>query len=483
MDKLTSYNDYVEKINKFDESSLGNKLDYAWLLKNRVIPFYEDNNSVFIFACKRETNLILNIEYMLKKECQVHLIADEYLDRLLKYVDKRDIYKSNNKISIFKVEDQDETDNIEIIKYLNKLIETAIFNEVSDIHIEPQKDKLRIRFRINGRLVDKDYLPLDHLQIIITRIKVLGRLDLAERRLPQDGRITFGYENRDIDLRISTIPTIYGEKIVIRLLDSSFKYNTLESLGLKAEEIMVIERNLLKQNGMTLVVGPTGSGKTTTIYSILNRINSEEINITTLEDPCEYKIEGINQVQINPRQGLKFSNTLRNILRQDPDVIFIGELRDQETVETALRSAITGHYLLSTLHVKDSVSSINRLKDMGGENFLISSALNLVISQRLVRTLCPDCKEEVSEDRFNLGIEKSFKAIGCPNCINGYTGRKAVFEFLEIDDRIKEMINTNKSYFEILDYCRSKGFITMREKLFQEVINGTTSVEEIIKII
>lgn len=328
MDKLTSYNDYVEKINKFDESSLGNKLDYAWLLKNRVIPFYEDNDSVFIFACKRETNLILNIEYMLKKECQVYLIADEDLDKLLKYVDKRDIYKSNNKISIFKVEDQDETDNIEIIKYLNSLIETAISNEVSDIHIEPQKDKVRVRFRINGRLVDKDYLPLDHLQIILTRIKVLGRLDLAERRLPQDGRITFEYENRDIDLRISTIPTLYGEKVVIRLLDSSFKYNTLESLGLSLDEIKIIERNLLKQNGMTLVVGPTGSGKTTTIYSILNRINSEEINITTLEDPCEYKIEGINQVQINPRQGLKFSNTLRNILRQDPDVIFIGELRD-----------------------------------------------------------------------------------------------------------------------------------------------------------
>lgn len=483
MNKFTSYNDYIEQINNFDKSSLGNKLDYAWFLNNRVIPFYGDNNSVFIFASKRDVTLIMNIEFILKRDCEVYLITDEDLDRLLKYVGKRDIYKSSNKLSIFKVEDQDEINNIEIINYLNNLIETAISNEVSDIHIEPQKDKLRIRFRINGRLVDKDYLPLDHLQIIITRIKVLGRLDLAERRLPQDGRITFEYENRDIDLRISTIPTLYGEKIVIRLLDSSFKYNTLESLGLKEEEIKIIERNLLKQNGMTLVVGPTGSGKTTTIYSILNRINSEEINITTLEDPCEYKIEGINQVQINPRQGLNFSNTLRNILRQDPDVIFIGELRDQETVETALRSAITGHYLLSTLHVKDTISSIDRLKDMGGENFLISSALNLVISQRLIRTLCPKCKEEINEDKFNLGIEKSFKAVGCPACINGYTGRKAVFELIEIDDQIKDMINTNKSYFEILEYCKSKDFKPMREKLFEEVINGTTSVEEIIKII
>lgn len=483
MEKIRDYNDYIKKLNNYDKSSLTNRLDYSWLLENRVIPFDENDNSVFIFASKHDPTLILNIEFLLKKDCRLTIIDDEDLDSLLHFIEKQNIYTPENKLNIFKAEGQEESNNADIINYLNNLIETAIFNEVSDIHIEPQKNKVRIRFRINGKLIDKDYLPLDHHQIIVTRIKVLGRLDLAERRLPQDGRITFDFDYREIDLRISTIPTLYGEKIVIRLLDSSFKYNSLESLGLGEDEIRLIERNLLKQNGMTLVVGPTGSGKTTTIYSILNRINSEEINITTLEDPCEYKIEGINQVQINPRQGLNFSNTLRNILRQDPDSIFIGELRDQETVETALRSAITGHYLLSTLHVKDSISAINRLKDMGGQNFLISSALNLVISQRLIRTLCPICKEEINEDKFNLGIKKSFKAVGCHHCINGYKERKAVFEILEIDDQIKAMINANRSYFEILEYCKGKGFETMKEKLFKEVENGTTSIEEIIKII
>lgn len=483
MDDLKINEELLIKLNNFNKSSLESRLDYNWLLKNRVIPYSEDSDSVFIFASKVDPNLVLNIEYFLKKDCQLEIIDDNDLNLLLKYLEKNDFYQEKNKINIFKVDGKEETSNLEIISYLNTLIEKAILSEASDIHIEPQKNNIRIRFRINGRLVEKDFLPLDYHQIIITRIKVLARLDLAERRLPQDGRITFQYEDKTIDLRISTLPTLYGEKVAIRLLDSSFKYSSLESLGLNSEEIKIIEKNLLKQNGMTLVVGPTGSGKTTTIYSILNRINSEEINITTLEDPCEYKIEGINQVQINTKQSLHFANILRNILRQDPDCILIGELRDQETVETALRSAITGHYILSTLHVKDTISSINRLKDMGGENFLISSALNLVISQRLIRILCPNCKEERKDDPYKLGLKNTYKAVGCPKCIKGYIGRKAVFEFLEIDDQIKEMINTNKSYFDILNYCKSTGFKTMKEKLIDEVNKGTTSIEEIIKII
>lgn len=482
MKEIFNYNKVIEQINNLEKSSLLEKLDYRALIKGRVVPYFEDDNFVFCFSDSYKFNLISNIEYITKKECEIEIIGQELLDELIKVVEAKLILSNKTSLKLFDSE-EDLENNIDIINFLNELIDSAIKCEASDIHIEPQKENIRIRFRVDGKLVVKNSLSIDALPIIITRIKVVSKLDLAERRLPQDGRITFSYEDRDIDLRISLVPTIYGEKIVIRLLDSNLKFGSLESLGLTNSEIEIIDKNILKQNGMTLVVGPTGSGKTTTIYSILNRINKEDINITTLEDPCEYKIQGLNQIQINTRQGLNFSNTLRNILRQDPDSLLIGELRDYETVETALRAAITGHWIISSLHVKDSISSIFRLKDMGSENFLISSALNLVISQRLVRRLCPYCKAEVNGNDYGFRLNKHFKASGCSHCNNGYNGRIAIFEILEINDEIKRMINKNSDYLDILKYCKNNGFVTMKEKLISAVESGTTSLDEIIKLI
>lgn len=279
------------------------------------------------------------------------------------------------------------------------------------------------------------------------------------------------------------IPTIHGEKITIRILDSENKYKSLNSLGMSKVDSDYIKNEINKLSGMMLVCGPTNSGKTTTIYSLLNEINKENINIVTLEDPVEYKIYGINQIQINNRQGLMFNNTLRNILRADPEIISIGEIRDEETVQTGLRAAITGHYVFSTIHTRNSISAIFRLKDMKAKEYLISSALNTIISQRLIRILCDNCKEKSNEDLSRYNIKQHYLPVGCSKCNNGYKGRMGVFEIFKIDEDIKSLINSGGTYNEILNKAKSKGFKTLEENLIEKVNLGVTSFDEIIKLI
>lgn len=480
----TGVKDILTKIYNFNYSSLNDKLDFNFLYKNRVVPFDEDNYSIFCVSDSYDNNIVSNMEYMLKKDCKLNIISNDDMNLILKvYSNKVNNLKKSNKLRLFKIESSEDKSNSEIINYINELLEYSINNNVTDIHIEPFEENIRIRIRIDGALLVKDYINKDFYSVIITRTKIQAKLDISERRLPQDGRITFNYNDKSIDLRISMIPTIHGEKITIRILDSENKYKSLNSLGMSKVDSDYIKNEINKLSGMMLVCGPTNSGKTTTIYSLLNEINKENINIVTLEDPVEYKIYGINQIQINNRQGLMFNNTLRNILRADPEIISIGEIRDEETVQTGLRAAITGHYVFSTIHTRNSISAIFRLKDMKAKEYLISSALNTIISQRLIRILCDNCKEKSNEDLSRYNIKQHYLPVGCSKCNNGYKGRMGVFEIFKIDEDIKSLINSGGTYNEILNKAKSKGFKTLEENLIEKVNLGVTSFDEIIKLI
>lgn len=480
----TSVKDILTKIYNFNYSSLNDKLDFNFLYKNRVVPYDEDNYSIFCVSDSYDNNIVSNMEYMLKKDCKLNIISNDDMNLILKvYSNKINNLKKSNKLRLFKIESSEDKSNSEIINYINELLEYSINNNVTDIHIEPFEENIRIRIRIDGALLVKDYINKDFYSVIITRTKIQAKLDISERRLPQDGRITFNYNDKSIDLRISMIPTIHGEKITIRILDSENKYKSLNSLGMSKVDSDYIKNEINKLSGMMLVCGPTNSGKTTTIYSLLNEINKENINIVTLEDPVEYKIYGINQIQINNRQGLMFNNTLRNILRADPEIISIGEIRDEETVQTGLRAAITGHYVFSTIHTRNSISAIFRLKDMKAKEYLISSALNTIISQRLIRILCDNCKEKSNEDLSRYNIKQHYLPVGCSKCNNGYKGRMGVFEIFKLDEDIKSLINKGGTYNEILNKAKSKGFKTLEENLIEKVNLGVTSFDEIIKLI
>lgn len=472
----------IKSIEKLDEIHKYSGIDY--LINNDVVVYDIDCDKVYCVSRQEDDLIRQNIEFLFERTCINKCLSDEDFFNVKKlFIEKIDNLEDIS-INIFKIDENEDLSNLEIIKYLNEMIYKAIVKDATDIHIEPFEDYIRLRFRIDGILQVVDKISKKYLSIIITRIKILGGMDISERRLPQDGRITFKYNDRDIDLRISTVPTIYGEKIAIRILDSYFKFTELESLGLNEEEIYIIENSIQNLNGLILVCGPTNSGKTTTIYSMLNKLNSDEINITTLEDPVEYKIDGINQIQINYKTGLEFLNTLNYLLRQDPEILFIGEIREEATVKTALRAAITGELVISTIHTKDSISTIDRLRDMNAENYLISSGLKLIISQRLVRKLCQECRKKVNTKHplFD-NLEYSYMPVGCSKCNNGYKGRVALFEILKIDDEIKKLINENKSYDEIYKVAKDKGFKNLKEICMEAIEKGTTSIEEIIKII
>lgn len=380
------------------------------------------------------------------------------------------------------------------VRLVNSIIERGVSERASDIHIEPRAGDMVVRMRIDGvmrRILD---VPRDLMGSVISRIKVMSNLDLTERRAPQDGRANVRVKGVEIDLRVSTLPTIYGEKITIRILNKSAQLLNASSLGLEGENLRKF--NLLMQNsdGMVMIVGPTGSGKSSTMYTMINTMNTEEVNFVTLEDPVEYDIDGINQVQINDKVGMTFANGLRSILRQDPDIIAVGEIRDGETAEIALRSAITGHFVLSTLHTTSAISLLDRLLDIGCEPYVIAEALRGVISQRLVRRICPDCRQEHiadEEELSKLGLPKDskdvkiYKGKGCPNCFHtGYKGRIAVFEILLFGKKSKRMIAENKPRTEMMDEIIKEGnYRSLRENAAELVLKGITSLDEMTRIL
>jgi general secretion pathway protein E len=375
-----------------------------------------------------------------------------------------------------------------IIQLVNIIIDNAIKDNASDIHIEPEETAVRVRYRIDGILYDKETLPVKTQAAIASRIKLLSQMNIAERRLPQDGRIRGKFSGKEIDIRVSTIPTVYGESIVMRLLDKEAAFITLEDLGFDSMLLEKYENLIKRPYGMILITGPTGSGKTTTLYASLDKINSPDKKIITIEEPVEYLLKGINQIQVKPKIGLTFAGGLRHIVRQDPDIIMVGEIRDIETAGIAIHAALTGHLLFSTLHTNDAPSAATRLIDMGVENYLVSSTLIGVMAQRLVRRICPECKEpyKVPDDvKLELGTDVStlWMGKGCDYCMHtGYRGRIAIFELMEVGDEIRDLITAKATAREIKEKAVSLGMRTLREDGLEKAKKGITTVNEVLRV-
>ena len=375
-----------------------------------------------------------------------------------------------------------------VVKLVDLIVRQAIDERASDIHVEPFKDKISLRYRIDGKLYEIPP-PAKQLHLpIISRIKILSKLDIAEKRLPQDGAFLVKLEDRPIDIRVSTIPTIYGEKIVMRILDRSAVVLDLNQLGFEPKQLEQIRRVINMPYGLVLLTGPTGSGKTTTLYAILNEIKNPTKNIITVEDPVEYKLEDINQVQVKPEIGLTFANALRSFLRQDPDIMLVGEVRDLETAEICIRSALTGHLVLSTLHTNDAPSAISRLIDIGIEPYMVSPSLILVVAQRLLRKLCPDCKEAYEPTVQQKGVVKIkadliYRPKGCAKCGQlGYRGRLCIAEVMVIDERLRDLVSQGASFQKIRDAAKESGMSTLYESGLKKVEDGVTSLEEALSI-
>jgi type IV pilus assembly protein PilB len=382
-----------------------------------------------------------------------------------------------------------------IVKLVNSIMTEAIQSHASDIHMEPQKSGLRIRYRVDGVLYNKMDIPKQLQPPVISRVKIIAGLDIADHRTPQDGRIGLAVGNRVFDIRVSTLPSLYGEITVLRILDKSSALIGLEQLGLEKSEFTKIDSLLSHPYGIILVTGPTGSGKTTTLYASLNKLNTTQVNIVTVEDPVEYEIGGICQVQVNPKAGITFSRGLRHILRQDPDIIMIGEIRDLETARIAIQASLTGHLVFSTLHTNDAPSAVVRLIDMDIESFLISSSVVGIIAQRLVRKLCPHCKQEYRPSRELINELKKTtpvksekitlaKPIGCEKCNQiGYLGRTAIFEIMLVSERMREMILARKHSTEIGNLAAEEGMQTLRASGIKKVLDHTTSLEEAMRVV
>lgn len=394
-----------------------------------------------------------------------------------------------------KIEDLlDDTSDAPFIKLVNMILSQAVRAHASDIHIEPYKETLRVRFRLDGVLYDKHSIAKRFHAALVSRIKIMAKLDIAEKRLPQDGRIALTLGSRQVDLRVSCLPTAFGERIVMRLLEKSTRILSLPELGLTEENLERMHRLVNISHGIILVTGPTGSGKTTSLYAVLNHINSSDKNIMTIEDPVEYQLDGIGQIQVNTKTGLTFASGLRSILRQDPDVVLIGEIRDYETAEIAIQAALTGHLVFSTLHTNDAPSAVTRLIDMGVEPFLLSSVLRAVVAQRLIRRLCPECKEEYTPDEQQLNMEfggftddfrghSVYRPTGCEACMEtGYRGRMALYEIMEPSETIKSLMLNAADSNRIRNQSVCEGMETLVQNGCRKAQAGQTTLSEVLRV-
>jgi general secretion pathway protein E len=377
-------------------------------------------------------------------------------------------------------------DEAPVIRLLNSILFQAVKERASDIHIEPFERELEVRFRIDGVLYPMLTPPKVVQEALISRVKIMAGLNIAEKRLPQDGRLRVIVAGRDVDIRVSIIPTFSGERVVLRLLDKQKGVISLENIGLDAGQVSTMERLLKRSSGIVLVTGPTGSGKTTTLYAAISRLNSPEKNIITIEDPIEYQLKGIGQIQVNPKIELTFANGLRSILRQDPDIIMVGEIRDAETAEIAMQASLTGHLVLSTLHTNDAATAVTRLIDMGVEPFMVASTLSAVIAQRLVRVICPHCREEYRPEADYEGLTLPsllYRGRGCEKCFNlGSIGRIGIYEMLLLDSEICSMVMQHRPAGLIKEYAVSHGMRTLREDGLAKAAAGITTIEEVLRV-
>jgi general secretion pathway protein E len=380
----------------------------------------------------------------------------------------------------------DLTEEAPVIRLLNSVLTEAVKERASDVHIEPYERDLDVRFRIDGILYRKLAPPKVVQEALVSRVKIMAGLNIAEKRLPQDGRIRVIVAGRDVDIRVSIVPTFYGERVVLRLLDKQKGLISLPDIGLSDAGVRSMHRLLARTSGIVLVTGPTGSGKSTTLYAALNHLNSPEKNIITIEDPIEYQLRGVGQIQVNPKIELTFANGLRSILRQDPDIVMVGEIRDAETAEIAMQASLTGHLVLSTLHTNDSATAVARLIDMGIEPFMVASSLSAVLAQRLIRRICPHCREEYRPDRLVEGVdlpEMLYRGKGCDKCFGlGTRGRVGIYELLLVDAEMVSMIIRRTPAGEMKEYAVSRGMRTLREDGLAKAAAGVTTIEEVLRV-
>ena len=470
-----------------------------------IMPLDINNNKILIAISNPEDMSVvedvkmssrMDVSFVLSlKENVVGAIERYYKNVELFYREEQAEVQTINIVSTDTAKKMDEIEsnvnNTPVVKLVNNLVQQAYVRQVSDIHIEPFENDVLVRMRIDGDLVEVMRLAPNALNSVISRIKILSGMNIAEKRIPQDGRFAFTNDEFKVDLRVSTIPTIYGEKCVMRLLNTGGEnLLSFEQLGMTKENIARFDHMLSAPNGIILVTGPTGSGKSTTLYAVLNKLRKPTINITTIEDPVEKQMFGVNQVQVNSKAGMTFASGLRALLRQDPDVIMIGEIRDYETAEIAVRASITGHLVLSTLHTNDSVATIVRLIDMGVPPYLVSASVNAIIAQRLVKRLCPYCKRKRAlEDAERALLEDNeikdvFEPVGCPECNHmGYSGRIAIYEIVELDHQIRKMISSGAPVDEIRKVAAANGAEFLADNLRELVRKGVTSMDEYNRII
>ena len=440
---------------------------------------YGDNIKIFVTY---KSSIYQTIEKYYEIENVVKKAEEEFNDvQVIQESDENDLSKL-----------RELGEEAPVIRLVNSIISQAISEGASDIHVEPMEDSVRVRYRVDGILQEKQRLPKRIQAGIIARLKIISNMDIAERRIPQDGRLSLKYEGRPVDFRVSSLPSIFGEKIVLRILDKTSSLKPLEALGFSQYNLKKFESIITQPYGMILISGPTGSGKTTTLYSILNRLNTPTKNIITVEDPVEYQLKGINQIQVNEKAGLTFANALRSILRQDPNIILIGEIRDKETAQIAIEAALTGHLVLSTIHTNDSSSIPTRLIDMGVEPFLVASSLIGATAQRLVRKVCQSCKHPVEpseEVLTHLGfpLEEGvtfYRGDGCEACgYTGYKGRVAISEILPISPEIQRLILRSASSKEIMAEGKRQGMKTLLDDAMNKAAEGITTLEEVIRVV
>lgn len=474
-------------------------------IKNHLLPVMKDDKFLYV-AMQNPDDIIAidDLQLMTGYTIKPIIVFDSELQAAINnYVNNtRNIVVNTADVEGDESEniDQGDADDKPAVNFVNQMIETAVKSNASDVHFEPQEKYLRVRYRIDGVLHEVMQQPLKMQASILSRIKVMGGMDIAERRIPQDGRATVRIENNIIDIRIAALPAVYGEKITMRLLMRNTHVVTMNELGFSKKNDEIIKEAIDLPYGFIIITGPTGSGKSTTLYALLSHLNHDDKNIITLEDPVERRIAGINQVQLNNRAGMTFASGLRSILRSDPDIIMIGEVRDKETAKIAVESALTGHFVLSTLHTNNAAASITRLNEMGVDPFLISSSVIAVIAQRLVRVLCTKCKEphvfkkkELRELIPDFPFDRDstddsdvtlFQAKSCISCNGtGYKGRRGVYEILKITPRIQNLILSGASEYDIKDTAVSEGMMSLRQDGLQKVKEGITSYEDMIRVV
>ncbi|RZD16064.1 MAG: type II/IV secretion system protein [Candidatus Acididesulfobacter guangdongensis] len=481
--------DSDKNIQKTIDQDLIRLIPVSIALNYDIVPYKKENNKLYVFAANLlDAAAEDDLKFYVGCPIEQKIISKSEINQLIgKYYNAGTILNDgggnkNENQPEAKTELIDITipDNNKIIQFVNRTISDAIKINASDIHIECYEKELLIRYRLDGKLIEASSTSSDLKNAIISRIKIMANLDISEQRLPQDGHIKVNYKGNYIDLRVSTLPSLYGEKTVLRILDKGAIELNISKLGFSEDNIKILKNAIHKPYGITLVTGPTGSGKTTTLYSALNDLDRKSLNITTVEDPIEYNMDRITQVNVREKINFTFAEVLRALLRQDPDIIMVGEIRDKETAEISIKAALTGHMVLSTIHTNNAILTISRLINMGIDPYLIASSLNLVIAQRLVRKLCPVCKEIDSTYPVRNKNIKVYKKKGCPECMHtGFKGRAAIYEMLEINENISKLIYQNADESRITEYARENGMRFLRDSAIEKLEAGITSYDEI----